>query len=73
MDHNGLSDEEFWNHRGNSKETYLNLASKILYVEELLPGGSSLDYIKNGDYLRVCPEQYFELNNMIGIYRYGEK
>lgn len=66
------SDDDFWNHHGNSKDTYIELASKLPDVKKQLDSGISLDTIKMDETLRACAEQYYSPERMIKVYQYGE-
>jgi hypothetical protein len=68
-----VPDEQFWNHHGNTKETYLDLAAKIPRVKDALDGGKSLDEIKGDEELRACAEQYFSPDEMVRVMQYGDK
>jgi len=71
--HDDVSDEKFWSHHGNSKEIYMELASKIPEVREQLASGHSLEDIKADEKLRACASQYFSPDNMVRAYQYGDK
>lgn len=71
--HDDLSDEKFWSHHGNSKERYMELASKIPEVKEQMDSGRSLEDIVTDERLGPCAAQYFKPDNMVKVYQYGDK
>lgn len=68
-----VSDEEFWNHHGNTKEMYQELASKVPDVQTALDSGRSLDDLRQDPDLGACASQFFTDANMIRVYKYGGK
>jgi len=64
------SEEDFWNHHGNTKDDYLALAEKIPDVQSQLQSGQSLDEIKQDPELRPCADAYFTPDRMVKVYEY---
>lgn len=63
----GMGNDQFWNHHGNNKEEYMNLAERIPDVQRALNNGMSLDEIKKEPELKDTAEAYFDLNNMVKV------
>lgn len=53
-------DENFWNHHGNQKEDYMELASKLPEVQTRVDAGESLEDIMKDDELKDCAYAYYE-------------
>lgn len=64
--------DEFWNHHGNNKDFYYDMASKIPEVQERLDSGESLDSIKQNPDLRACASGYFEESNLPRVSKYKD-
>ncbi|MCD7865208.1 MAG: hypothetical protein LUG54_04195, partial [Clostridiales bacterium] len=59
--------EHFWNHHANTKDDYMDLASKLPEVQEQLANGVSLDEIKQNPDLRDCAAAYYDDDKMIQV------
>ena len=68
QDINSLGDN-FWNHHGNTKEDYMNLASKLPEVQEQLASGKTLDEIKQNPELHDTAAAYYNPDKMIHVYQ----
>lgn len=56
----GLDDENFWNHHGNDKETYLKLAEKVPDVRQALENGRSFEELRQDPVLQDTFVAYFD-------------
>ena len=63
----GMDDKNFWNHHGNTKEDYIQLAEKIPDVQYALDQGKTLDEIKRDPELRDTAYAYFDPKNMVKV------
>ncbi|MBQ6386421.1 MAG: hypothetical protein IJJ38_09680, partial [Lachnospiraceae bacterium] len=63
------SGEHFWNHHGNTKDDYMNLASRLPEVQEQLGRGVPLEEIKKDPELRDCAAAYYNPDKMIAVER----
>ena len=63
----GMDNEHFWNHHGNTKEDYMQLAEKIPDVQQALESGKTLDEIKQDPELRNTANAYFDPENMVKV------
>ena len=61
------SGDHFWEHHTNSKEAYMQLASKLPEVQEQLAQGISLDEIKQNPDLRDCASAYYDTDKMVKV------
>ena len=66
-DARGMDDPNFWNHHGNSKETYMDMAEKLPDIQKELGEGKSLDELKeNPDYADTV-NAYYNPDNMVKV------
>ena len=63
----GMDSDQFWNHHGNTKEDYMQIAEKIPDVQQALDDGKSLDEIKQDPELKDAALAYFDSENMIKV------
>ena len=64
--------DEFWNHHGNSREDYQELASHIPEVQERLDRGEDLDSICKDPEIGATATQYYREDRMPEVSRYGD-
>ncbi len=66
-DARGMDDPNFWNHHGNSKETYMDMAEKLPDIQKELGEGKFLDELKeNPDYADTV-NAYYNPDNMVKV------
>ena len=63
----GMDDPYFWNHHGNTKEDYMDLAGKLPEVQERLDGGESLDDLYQDPDVGATARQYYHPDHMIKL------
>ena len=63
----GMDDKNFWNHHGNTREDYMQLAEKIPDVQQALDQGKTLDEIKKDPELKDTAYAYFVPINMVKV------
>ena len=63
------SGDHFWEHHGNTKEDYMNLASKLPEVQKELESGKTLDEIKQNPDLHDTAAAYYNPDKMIHVYK----
>jgi len=59
--------EHFWDHHNNTKDSYIEIASKLPNVQEQLSKGVSLDEIKQNPDLRDCASAYYDADKMVKV------
>lgn len=62
----------FWNHHGNTKEDYMELASYLPEIQERLKNGESLDSIRMDDNLANTVNAYYNEDKMIQVVKYED-
>lgn len=67
----GDSEENFWNHHGNTHDDYKEIASHIPEVQNRLNAGESIESIRQDPNLKNCADAYFNENNMPEAVKYG--
>ena len=63
----GMDSEQFWNHHGNTKEDYIQIAEKIPDVQKELDSGKTLEEIRKNPELQPTVHAYFDPNNMVKV------
>lgn len=69
----GMDSPNFWNHHGNSKESYMALAEKLPEVQKEFNSGKSYDEIHSNPELRDCVSAYYAPDKMIQAQQAGGK
>ena len=69
----GMDSPNFWNHHGNSKESYMALAEKLPEVQKEFNSGKSYDEIHSNPELRDCVSAYYAPDKMIQAQQAGSK
>lgn len=59
--------DDFWDHHGNTKKDYIDLASGLKEVQERLSQGETMDSLSNDDLLRRTVEKYYGSDNIIRV------
>ena len=62
-----MDSPNFWNHKSNTKEDYMNLASKLPEVQEQLNSGKTLNEVKEDPELRDCARAYYDPDKMVRV------
>ncbi|MBQ4575109.1 MAG: DNA/RNA non-specific endonuclease [Clostridia bacterium] len=68
----GADRDQFWNHHGNTKEDYMELASHIPEVKERLEAGENLEDLYNDPDIGACARNYFDPNNIPKVIQYKD-
>ncbi len=68
----GLDDDNFWNHHGNTKEDYLEIASHLPEIQERLANGESLSDIGKDPVLDKTIRAYYDEDNMVKVSKYKD-
>ena len=63
----GMDNDQFWNHHGNTKEDYMRVAEKLPDVQQALDSGKSIDELKNDPELGETVRAYYDPDNMIKV------
>ena len=63
----GMNNDQFWNHHGNTKEDYMRVAEKLPDVQQALDSGKSIDELKNDPELGETVRAYYDPDNMIKV------
>ena len=63
----GMDDENFWNHHGNTKEDYMELASKLPDVQDRLKSGERLEDLYSDPDIGATAYQYYDPNKMVRV------
>ncbi len=61
----GMDNPNFWNHHGNDKESYMQLAEKLPQVQSEFDNGKTYDEIRNNPELHDCVTAYYAPDKMI--------
>ncbi len=61
----GMNNPNFWNHHGNDKESYMQLAEKLPQVQSEFDSGKTYDEIRNNPELHDCVTAYYAPDKMI--------
>ncbi len=63
----GMDNPNFWNHHSNTKENYMDLASKLPEVQNRLENGEKLEDIYNDPKIGATANQYYNPDNMVCV------
>ncbi len=61
----GMNNPNFWNHHGNDKESYMQLAEKLPQVQSEFDSGKTYDEISSNPELHDCVNAYYAPDKMI--------
>lgn len=67
------AEDQFWTHHGNTKERYRELASHVNMIRWRLECGHQLEDIRKDPSLTACVDQYFDPQNAVRVYKYGDR
>ena len=63
----GMDDPNFWNHHGNDKETYTEMAEKLPDIQKELGDGKSLDELRENPEYRDAIDAYYNPDTMVKV------
>ena len=63
----GMDSSHFWDHHGNTKQDYMNLAEKLPEIQDRMNNGETFEQIKNDPQLHDAAMAYYDPNNMVQV------
>lgn len=63
----GMNSDHFWNHHGNTKATYMEIAERIPAVQKALDNGNTVAKLMQDPALKDTVKAYFFTPNMIQV------
>ena len=67
-----VDSDNFWNHHGNTKEDYMELASHLPEIQERMANGESLDSIRSNPHLSNTVDAYYADDKMMKVVKYED-